>query len=72
MLTDRLPAQQRYQLWSQLCLLADQLHDLTQQWWKEDTELVDIHYERWRMDNDQYELSLTAPDQADDGDDLDF
>lgn len=56
MLSDRIPAQRRYQLWSDLCALADQLLDLTHLWWRIDSELADVHYDQCRIDDSQYDL----------------
>lgn len=61
MLSDRIPAQRRHEIWAEMCELVDRLHDLTQLWWREDVELVNVHYDQWRLDDDQYELPFEQP-----------
>ncbi len=69
MLSDRIPVQQRHQLWSELCNLADNLLDLTQVWWQIDQELATVHDQRSYSDRVQPELPF--PIDTDSGE-IDF
>lgn len=68
MLSERMPIEQRHQLWSDLCLLADQLLELTQLWWRIDHELAAVHDQRCGAEPDQVELPFHPAAT----DDLDF
>jgi hypothetical protein len=72
---DRLEAQQRHQVWGELCLavehlyeLVDEVHEITLRWFDRDPELVDAHHDRCRIRND--EPSAGLPSGSDE--DIDF
>lgn len=60
MLSERLPIEQRHQLWSELCTLTDNLLELTQLWWQIDPELAAVHGQRCHADSAQAELPFDS------------
>jgi hypothetical protein len=66
----RLAAAKRHELWSEFCDLTDRLLELTTRWWNVDTDLVDAHYDRCRLQSSNLELEFPTGEPAEPDNDL--
>ena len=39
----------RYEIWSEVCNIADNLQRLTDEWWDIDDEVQELHYDRCNL-----------------------
>lgn len=58
----------RYQLWTRMCVLADEAMSIADAWWESDPDLVELHYRRCGVSLDEMsnEEAITENEPQDD------